>query len=107
MKIAAIFTSLLMTSLSVSCTTLSVDNERVNQLQNHGVRKGDSKETLIAKVGQPLKAHRNAMATFKCGACGIEFKKCSTCDVPPEDHQNVNHIPIHKGCKGLGEVIYK
>ena len=62
---------------------------------------------LISSCELPLKPHRNATATFKCRACGIEFKKCSSCDVPPEDHQNVNHLPIHKGCKGIGEVIYK
>lgn len=54
MKIGIIVVNLLIASLTMSCTTLTADNERVNQLQNHNVRKGDSKETVISKVGQPL-----------------------------------------------------
>ena len=46
-------------------------------------------------------------AAFKCGACGVEFKKCASCDVPPEEHHNVNHIPKHEGCKGIGKAINK
>lgn len=73
----------------------TIDLSKIKKLQK--VEQGDAEQ----------KAQRNPMATFKCGVCGIEFKKCSSCDVPPEEHQRVNHIPIHKDCNGRGKVIYK
>ena len=45
---------------------------------------------------------------FKCGACKKEFKKCSSCDINPETHRIVNHVPGHGGeCKGRGHIIKK
>jgi hypothetical protein len=74
---------------------LTIDLSKIKKLQK--VEQGDAEQ----------KAQRNPMATFECGVCKIEFKKCASCDVPPEEHQNVNHIPKHEGCKGTGKVIYK
>ncbi|WP_156345208.1 hypothetical protein [Verrucomicrobium spinosum] len=38
----------------VSCTSIQQENQKVNDLANHGVRKGDSKSEVIRKIGKPL-----------------------------------------------------
>ena len=53
MRIKIIAASILIASCSLSCTTLEADNARVNQLQNHNIHKGESKESVISKLGQP------------------------------------------------------
>jgi outer membrane protein assembly factor BamE (lipoprotein component of BamABCDE complex) len=37
----------------MACTTLSAENQKVNQLNAHGIRKGDSQEVVISKIGSP------------------------------------------------------
>jgi hypothetical protein len=70
----------------------------------------------MEKAGQPpagdaqkpaQSALMKDLPIFKCQACGFEYLKCYSCDVPPKSHQEVNHIPKHEGCNGMGKIVYK
>lgn len=38
---------------------------------------------------------------FVCGACKKEFAACSSCGLGPDEHMEVNHVPMCK-CGGFG-----